>query len=78
MIGLISDLQCKAMIYLLDFANPEAPLPESRIFSCIWVMRARMTMIYGHALPCARLMRVAQFTAESKIKQSIKFNANAP
>ena len=26
---------------LLDFANPKAPL--SRIFSCIWVMRARMT-----------------------------------
>ena len=24
---------------LLDFANPKVP----RIFSCIWVMRARMT-----------------------------------
>ena len=39
--------KCLPSSALLDFANPKAPLSESRIFSCIWVMRARMTSSAG-------------------------------
>ena len=32
-------------VNLLDFANPKSPAFLSRIFSCIWVMRAHMTRV---------------------------------